>query len=183
MPRSWGASATSLRGSSMKWRRRSPVTGTSTLKACREPFETQSTFTQERSPGDKGKQTTLPSSMKRSRGRGHWWTPARERFIDDGSVVCFRLSPGDLSCVNVDCVSNGSLHAFKVEVPVTGDLLRHFMDEPLSDVALAPQLLGIGKDLRFHQQIENGGRQYVIGEIVRAGESAAGIAAHSFEMR
>lgn len=35
----------------------------------------------------------------------------------------------------------------------------------------------IGDDLRFHQQIENGGRQYVLGKIVRAGERAARITA------
>jgi hypothetical protein len=91
------------------------------------------------------------------------------------------LAPGDLSCVNVDCVSNGSLHAFKVEVPVTGDLLRHFMDEPLGDVALAPQLLGVSDDLRPRQQLKNGGGQDVFGEIVPAGEGAAGMAIHRFE--
>ncbi len=35
----------------------------------------------------------------------------------------------------------------------------------------------------FHQQIENGGRQYVLRKIVRAGEDAAGIAVHLFEPR
>ena len=53
--------------------------------------------------------------------------------------------------------------------------------KPSATIAGARHLLGVGDDFRLRQEIENGGRQILLGEIVRAGEGAAGIAVHRFE--
>ena len=74
-----------------------------------------------------------------------------QRFIDDNVDIGLCLPPGDLSFVDVDRVANRLFHAFKIEVPVTRDLLRHFVNEPLSYVASARYLFAI----RLHEQIEN----------------------------
>src|SRR5208337_4475855 len=87
------------------------------------------------------------------------------------------LPPGDLSCVNVHRGSNSSFLAFKVQVPITGDALGHFLDEALSDVALPRRLLGIVLD----QQIEDRRVGDMLGEIVRTREVAAGKTANRFQ--
>ena len=70
-------------------------------------------------------------------------------------------------------------YTFKIEVLVTGDLLRHFLNKPLGYIASARELLGI----RLHQQIENRSTQDIFGEVVGGGKSTAGIAFYRFKAR
>jgi hypothetical protein len=79
--------------------------------------------------------------------------------------------PGNFSLVEVDGVANRLLLAFKIEVLVTGDLFRHFVNKPLSRVAITPDLLGIRLHSARRQQIENRPAQDIFGETVGAGKS------------
>jgi hypothetical protein len=64
-------------------------------------------------------------------------------------------------------------HAIKIEILVTGDLLRHFMNERLRYVAGARNLLTI----RLHEKIENPSIGDMLGEIGGAGEGMARVTA------
>jgi hypothetical protein len=103
----------------------------------------------------------------------------RQGRVDTGVDVGLDRSSGDLRFVDLDGPLHLLFHPIDIERFVAGDALSHFLDETFGDVPFARQLLGIG----FHQQIENGGGEYVLGEIVRVGESAPGIAVHRFEPR
>jgi hypothetical protein len=85
--------------------------------------------------------------------------------------------------VEVDGVANRLLLAFKIEVLVTGDLFRHFVNKPLSRVAITPDLLGIRLHSARRQQIENRPAQDIFGETVGAGKSTAGIAFYRSKAR
>ena len=101
----------------------------------------------------------------------------RQGRVDAGVDIGLYRSTGDLRFIDFDSPLHLLFHAVEIERFVAGDVLGHFLDEALGYVPFARQLLGIG----FHQQIENGGRQYVLGEIIRVGEGAAGIATHRSE--
>jgi hypothetical protein len=81
--------------------------------------------------------------------------------------------------VDVNRVANRLFLAFKIEVQVTGDLLRHFLNKPFGHIASACQLFGI----RLHHQIENRPTQDIFGEVVGAGEGTAGIALYRSKAR
>jgi hypothetical protein len=103
----------------------------------------------------------------------------RQGRVDNGAEISLSWSSGDFLFIHLNGIAHRLFHAVEIEPFVAGDATGHFLDEAFSDIPFAHQLLGIG----FQQQIENGGRQYMLGKIVRAREGAAGIAAHRFEPR